>query len=71
MDYLEGVLGSPEREALAAHVAGCPRCVAFVDSYRGRPDHADRHGRGAAGGLATSLRRFLAAGRSIGPSRAA
>jgi anti-sigma factor RsiW len=33
MDYLEGALGSPEREAIDAHVAGCPRCVAFVESY--------------------------------------
>ncbi len=50
MDYLEGALGSPERVAIDAHVAGCPRCVAFVKSYVETPRIVrDRHGRGAAG----------------------
>lgn len=64
MDYLEGALGSPEREAIDAHVAGCPRCVAFFESYVQTP----RILRAATAEalpaeLATSLRRFLAAGR--------
>jgi anti-sigma factor RsiW len=61
MDYLEGTLGSPEREAIEAHVMGCPRCVAFIESYERTP----RILRAATAealpaDLALSLRRFLA-----------
>lgn len=34
MDYLEGALPPDLSSALDAHVAGCPRCVAFIASYR-------------------------------------
>ena len=37
MDYLEGVLPSDVSADLEAHVAGCPRCTAFVASYRETP----------------------------------
>ena len=37
MDYLEGVLPAETSAALEAHVAGCPRCTAFVASYRETP----------------------------------
>ena len=37
MDYLEGVLPADLRSAVDAHVAGCPRCVAFIASYRETP----------------------------------
>jgi anti-sigma factor RsiW len=37
MDYLEGVLSADVRAALDAHVAGCPRCTAFVSSYLETP----------------------------------
>jgi anti-sigma factor RsiW len=37
MDYLEGVLPADVRAALDAHVAACPRCVAFIASYRETP----------------------------------
>ena len=37
MDYLEGVLPSDMSADLEAHVAGCPRCTAFVASYRETP----------------------------------
>jgi anti-sigma factor RsiW len=37
MDYLEGVLSADLRSAIDAHVAGCPRCVAFIASYRETP----------------------------------
>ena len=37
MDYLEGELPAETRAVLDAHVAGCPRCVAFIASYRETP----------------------------------
>lgn len=37
MDYLEGELSAEKRVAIEAHLAGCPRCVAFVASYRETP----------------------------------
>ena len=37
IDYLEGVLSADLRSAVDAHVAGCPRCVAFIASYRETP----------------------------------
>ena len=37
MDYLEGVLSADVRSALDAHVAGCQKCTAFVESYRATP----------------------------------
>ena len=37
MDYLEGELPADLSAALDAHVAGCPRCAAFVESYRATP----------------------------------
>ena len=38
MDYLEGELSGEVRAAIDAHVAGCARCVAFLDSYRATPE---------------------------------
>lgn len=37
MDYLEDALEADLRAGLEAHVAGCPRCLAFVASYRETP----------------------------------
>jgi anti-sigma factor RsiW len=37
MDYLEGALPAETRAVVDAHVAGCPRCVAFLASYRETP----------------------------------
>ena len=37
MDYLEGMLPADVRAGLEAHVAGCPRCTAFVASYQETP----------------------------------
>lgn len=37
MDHLEGVLSAVERAAVEAHLGICPRCVAFVESYRETP----------------------------------
>jgi anti-sigma factor RsiW len=36
-DYLEGALNPDVAAALEAHVAACPRCVAFMASYRETP----------------------------------
>lgn len=38
MDYLEGELSAELRAAIDAHVTGCARCAAFVDSYRATPE---------------------------------
>jgi anti-sigma factor RsiW len=37
MEYFEGTLERDVRAAIDAHVAGCPRCVAFIESYRDTP----------------------------------
>ena len=37
MEYLEGNLPADVRAALDEHVTGCPRCAAFVASYRDTP----------------------------------
>lgn len=34
MDYLEDALPSDLRADVDAHVGGCVRCVAFIESYR-------------------------------------
>ena len=64
MDYLEGVLGASEREAIDAHMSGCVRCVAFLESYLETP-RIVRTATTAAlpASLGVSLRRFLAAQR--------
>lgn len=37
MEYLEGALAPDVRAAIEAHVAGCPRCEAFIASYLDAP----------------------------------
>lgn len=36
-DYLEGVLPAETRAAIDEHVAGCPKCAAFIESYQATP----------------------------------
>lgn len=37
MEYLEGTLPADLRASIDGHVSGCPRCVAFIASYRETP----------------------------------
>ena len=37
MDYMEHEVSAQVRAMLEAHVAGCPRCAAFIASYRATP----------------------------------
>ena len=37
MEYMEGALAPDVREAIERHVGGCPRCDAFIASYRETP----------------------------------
>jgi len=36
-DYLEGALPDDVRARIDTHVAGCPRCRAFIASYQATP----------------------------------
>lgn len=69
MDYLEGVLPADLRSAVDAHVAGCPRCVAFIASYRETP-RILREATATAlpADLQASLQAFLRARRSVPPA---
>jgi anti-sigma factor RsiW len=64
MDYLEDTLPAAERARIEAHVSRCPRCIAFVESYRQTP-RILRAATAAAfpDDLARSLRAFLASHR--------
>jgi anti-sigma factor RsiW len=33
--FVDGGLSAEEEQALRAHLADCPRCVEFLESYRG------------------------------------
>lgn len=37
MDYFEGVVPDDVRMILESHVAGCPKCAAFIASYVATP----------------------------------
>ena len=37
MEYMEGALAPDVHAAIEAHVAACPRCEAFIASYREMP----------------------------------
>ena len=68
MDYLEGVLSADLGSALDAHVAGCPRCVAFIASYRETPRILrEATATTLPADLQVSLRAFLRAQRGVSP----
>jgi anti-sigma factor RsiW len=64
MDYLEDVVDAGTRTGIDAHLAVCPRCVAFVRSYRATPGIFRRATAVAVPAtLGASLRAFLARNR--------
>ena len=69
MDYLEGVVPADLRSAIDAHVAGCPRCIAFIASYQATP-RILREATATAmpADLQRSLRGFLRAQRGVSPA---
>ena len=63
-EYLEGTLPAETRAVLDFHLAGCPRCVAFVRAYRETPRILrESTAVEIPAGAAESLRRFLAGRR--------
>ena len=66
-DYLEGALPADTRAAIDAHLAVCPRCVAFVEAYRATPRILrESTAIEIPPALADSLQKFLAGRRSHG-----
>ena len=55
MEYLEGALATDVRAAIEAHVAGCPRCDAFIASYLETPRIVRCNSDGDAADLEASL----------------
>jgi anti-sigma factor RsiW len=69
MEYLEGALPADVHSAIEAHVAGCPRCVAFIASYRETPRILrEATATTLPADLEASLRDFLRAQRSAPPA---
>jgi anti-sigma factor RsiW len=68
MDYLEGAVTEDIRSSLEGHVAGCPRCVAFIASYQEIP-RIVREATASVlpGSVEQSLRSFLRAQRRLPP----
>jgi len=64
MDYLEDAVDVETRAGIDAHLAGCPRCVAFVRSYGATPGIFRRATAVAVPAtLGASLRAYLARNR--------
>jgi anti-sigma factor RsiW len=70
MDYLEGVVAEDARAILDSHVAGCPKCTAFVASYLATPRILrDATASAMPPELQQSLLAFLRAQRDSGPRK--
>ena len=70
MDYLEGVVPADMRAMLESHVAGCPKCEAFIASYLATPRILrDATAAAMPPELQRSLLAFLRAQRGEGPER--
>ena len=70
MDYLEGVVPDDMRTILESHVAGCPKCEAFIASYLATPRILrDATATAMPLGLERSLQAFLRAQRGDEPSQ--
>ena len=67
MDYLEGVVPDDMRTILESHVAGCPKCEAFIASYLATPRILRDATAAAMPELQRSLLAFLRAQRGDGP----
>lgn len=68
MDYLEGMVPDDVRALLESHVAGCPRCAAFIDAYLATPRILrDATAAAMPPELQRSLLGFLRAQRGDGP----
>jgi len=68
MDYLEGVVPDDVRTILELHVAGCPKCEAFIASYLATPRILrDATAATMPPELQRSLLAFLRAQRGEGP----
>jgi anti-sigma factor RsiW len=60
IDYMEDMLAPDTRRAIDAHLARCPRCVAFVKSYAETPRiFRDATRTVLPAGLGERMRRFL------------
>jgi anti-sigma factor RsiW len=72
MDYTEGVLSVPQRNAVEAHVGVCARCQGFVRSYRETPRILrDATAARMPARLGQRLRRMIAALPAAGGGRPA
>ena len=70
MDYLEGVVPDDMRTILESHVAGCPKCEAFIVSYLATPRILrDATAAAMPPELQRSLLAFLRAQRGDGPGQ--
>ena len=69
MDYFEGVVPDDMRAIIESHVAGCPKCAAFIASYLATPRILRRGNGGghASGASAVAPLAFLRAQRGEGP----
>jgi anti-sigma factor RsiW len=70
LDYVEGDLDPDRRDKLAQHLADCPDCLSFVDTYRqtiaATHDHARPTESEMPPDLVAKLRSFIADNPDLG-----